>query len=66
MKKDSVSIGDVVRLASGGPAMTVTAMHDATEMSPRRVSCVWFSGGDLKGGVLDARTVAPLRARRRT
>jgi uncharacterized protein YodC (DUF2158 family) len=34
--------GDPVRLRTGGPAMTINAMDDAT------ASCVWFVGDELK------------------
>lgn len=33
---------DIVRLISGGPAMTVDAV-----MSKSRVKCVWFNSGEL-------------------
>ena len=43
----SLAIGDVVRLKSGGPLMTVTALHtDYPESSPDttedRIKCQWF------------------------
>jgi uncharacterized protein YodC (DUF2158 family) len=47
-------IGDVVRLKSGGPAMTVTATPDV------RVRCSWFSGADEKHAYFPAAAVEPV------
>lgn len=38
--------GDVIRLKSGGPAMTVTSVGEAHMSSAMSVWCVWF---DVKG-----------------
>jgi uncharacterized protein YodC (DUF2158 family) len=40
-----VKEGDVVRLKSGGPRMTVTMV-----MSKKVVVCQWFEGTKLRGG----------------
>jgi uncharacterized protein YodC (DUF2158 family) len=45
--KEELKLGDVVRLASGGPKMTVSPK---TKSDPR-VSCLWFEGFELKGGM---------------
>ena len=37
MKDTSMQIGDVVRLKSGGPKMTITALDEA------QATCVWFN-----------------------
>jgi len=42
--KNKFKVGDVVRLKSGGPSMTV---KDA-ESSPGTVECVWFAGGIIQ------------------
>jgi uncharacterized protein YodC (DUF2158 family) len=39
-------IGDVVRLKSGGPSMTVVALGGRAE--PGVVDCVWFDRGDAR------------------
>lgn len=39
-------IGDVVRLKSGGPAMTVTNVGEAAMTGKQTVWCMWF---DTKG-----------------
>jgi len=37
-----IKVGDVVRLKSGGPDMTVEAIED-----DQYVSCVWFQGNNV-------------------
>jgi uncharacterized protein YodC (DUF2158 family) len=37
-------VGDVVKLNSGGPTMTVSQV----ESGGGHVRCIWFSGDDLK------------------
>jgi uncharacterized protein YodC (DUF2158 family) len=53
---DKLKIGDVVTLNSGGPEMTVNALPLGGP-----VTCLWFSGDDLKSGnmALDALTKVP-------
>lgn len=46
--------GDVVRLKSGGPAMTVEQIA-----SSGRVVCKWFEGKDLKIHLFVADTLEP-------
>ena len=48
--------GDVVRLKSGGPCMTITAIGDYSgwTMSPSHtVSCMWFEGQKKQETVFD-------------
>lgn len=49
--------GDVVRLKSGGPQMTITALDDysgMTGMGPKEgAACVWFDGKSQKEAVFD-------------
>ena len=41
----AIQVGDVVRLKSGGPAMTVSALVRAGE-----AKCLWFAADELKEG----------------
>lgn len=44
-----MQIGDIVRLKSGGPSMTVVRIMDGTGDSNKGdVLCCWFYNGDLK------------------
>lgn len=47
MTSASIKIGDVVRLKSGSPAMTVT--HTGTAQEPR-CNCSWFAGNEAMSG----------------
>lgn len=38
-------VGDTVKLASGGPAMTVEGL---SEHDPEEVHCVWFHNDEVK------------------
>lgn len=53
--KTKIEPGDVVRLKSGGPLMTVV-----DESGYARVQCTWFDGGGQKG--LRVRTAALVKA----
>ena len=44
LSEQSLQVGDVVELKSGGPAMTITSIYDST------AECRWFIG---TGGVLE-------------
>lgn len=44
----SLKIGDMVRLKSGGPLMTVTDMIEAGGGQGEGVNCKWFKGEDLQ------------------
>jgi uncharacterized protein YodC (DUF2158 family) len=37
-------VGDVVRLKSGGPKMTVTSCSDPYNIGRNTASCIWFDG----------------------
>jgi len=45
-------IGDVVRLASGGPPMTVNWLP--TDANDKTIFCLWFSGDERKDGEFQA------------
>ncbi len=53
--------GDLVRLKSGGPTMTVSqAMLDALAeglAGDKRIRCQWFAGGKLQSGMFAAETL---------
>lgn len=44
MPDNELKIGDVVRLKSGSPAMTIDSF------APEKVGCIWFVGTEQKGG----------------
>jgi len=44
---EMAKIGDVVRLKSGGPKMTI-ARFTKTDDWPVAVACSWFTGDELK------------------
>jgi uncharacterized protein YodC (DUF2158 family) len=46
--------GDVVRLKSGGPKMTVV---DPKSKDGASVYCAWWNGGDYKGTGFNAETL---------
>ena len=47
-------LGEVVRLASGGPDMTVM---DIPTNTFKHVTCQWFDGNDLKSGVFPSESL---------
>ena len=62
MTDTELQAGDVVKLKSGGPAMTVQEFALGTEKAG--VKCIWFSSNDMKreeifSAVLLKRTPAP-------
>jgi len=42
----SFQLGDVVRLRSGGPEMTINEIADYAEDGNLSASCAWFQNGD--------------------
>ena len=55
-RKMAFNVGDTVKLKSGGPLMTVTN-PSAHAGGKAVVSCNWFDGSDIKGGVFPAETL---------
>lgn len=55
---ESFTNGDLVRLKSGGPIMTVQTIVDDEQ---KTVSCSWFNEKELKTGVFhpDSLEIAP-------
>jgi uncharacterized protein YodC (DUF2158 family) len=53
-------IGDVVKLKSGGPKMTVESMDNDG------VKCVWFDKADSKAAIFPEGTLARLPSKGRT
>lgn len=51
--------GDVVQLKSGGPAMTVSLLTEY-ERSPTTLTCIWFTGDDVKVVELLPQTLKPV------
>ena len=51
MPKAPLKVGDVVRLKSGGPAMTVTSIEHGEGEAGHAVFCIWFNAkGNEKSG----------------
>lgn len=61
--ESNFTIGDVVILKSGGPAMTVSkiknhSMFDSSELPFNgNISTTWFEGNELKGGTFHQDTL---------
>jgi uncharacterized protein YodC (DUF2158 family) len=44
MSKTNPTTGDIVRLKSGGPAMTIKDTYpDSSTTHPTEVTCIWFN-----------------------
>ncbi len=44
---ETLKIGDVVMLKSGGPKMTVTGVDKEASTREPLVNCMWFDGNEL-------------------
>lgn len=42
MENDGPKVGDIVKLRTGGPLMTVNRVKHMTKANEAEVSCVWF------------------------
>lgn len=56
MEKESFSVGDLVKLKSGGPVMTVKSIDIVSGFD---YCCQWFSGKKLETGNFDKRSLLP-------
>ena len=54
-RKSKYKIGDIVRLKSGGPSMTVESIRD----SDGDIYCHWFAGDKLHAGVFSPEAIGP-------
>lgn len=54
---DSLEVGDVVQLKSGGPRMTVSEVK-----SSDKIGCVWFEGDDKKASYFPSETLEKVEA----
>lgn len=52
----NIKVGDVVRLKSGSPSMTVTHTGNAHE---QRCKCSWFAGNEAMSGLFPADALEP-------
>jgi uncharacterized protein YodC (DUF2158 family) len=60
MPKAPFKVGDVVRLKSGGPPMTVTSVESGEDEVGYVVFCIWFNAkGNEKSGHYPAATLMP-------
>lgn len=50
---ESFEKGDIVRLKSGGPEMTVREIKTDYQGDPSRINCHWFSGAKRQSGGFD-------------
>jgi uncharacterized protein YodC (DUF2158 family) len=56
MHRDEIKKGQVVRLASGGPQMTV----EDYDYSSWSVDCVWFQDGAIKRASFNSKLLQPV------
>ena len=63
MAKAPFKVGDVVKLKSGGPSMTVTSVESGENEGGPAVFCIWFnSKGNEKSGHYPAAALVPFEA----
>lgn len=62
-KQDAFKIGDIVKLKSGGPDMTVNEVHTnhVTGEPMGRYRCQWFAGKKLDTGVFPIESLEPVQ-----
>ena len=61
MAKAPFKVGDVVRLKSGGPPMTVTSIESGENDGGYVVFCIWFNTkGNEKSGHYPAAALVPV------
>jgi uncharacterized protein YodC (DUF2158 family) len=57
---DQLQVGDIVKLKSGGPDMTVESFDDS--IVGMYVNCVWFDGSEVKRNRFPTAAVESARA----
>lgn len=57
MEKMNFKVGDIVRLKSGGPSMTVKGYRMSLINKEEEMICQWFSGDKLQTGVFNPDSV---------
>jgi len=50
-KQTKFKVGDIVRIKSGGPDMTVHSEHENSMTGTITYKCQWFAGKKLESGV---------------
>ncbi len=60
MASNKYNVGDIVKLKSGGPEMTVRAAPDVVG---RSYTCQWFAGKKLEQGVFPQESLEPDKAK---
>ena len=53
----NINAGDVVRLASGGPLMTVEEVGPILEGDIRKARCLWFDGAKKESAIFNCNTL---------
>lgn len=56
-QEQTLAVGQIVRLISGGPDMTVQRETVGSEPGQRRYSCQWFAGKKLEQGIFSLETL---------
>jgi uncharacterized protein YodC (DUF2158 family) len=58
MNESKFAKGEIVKLKSGGPEMTVDRIHtNIYDQFSGKYSCKWFSGDELQEGDFDEETL---------
>ncbi len=58
--KEKYKVGDIVRLRSGGPEMTVAALPEDRQYSDF-YRCQWFAGKKLESGNFQEASLEPVK-----
>lgn len=56
------SVGDLVQLKSGGPAMTVSEVIKRDSHPKEKYRCIWFKGASNEFGVFEEEVLKPFVA----
>lgn len=58
MATNTFKVGDIVKLSSGGPDMTVQSLP--TSLNPNYYYCQWFAGKKLEAGRFPGDSLGPV------